>query len=205
MTATSTYGDMQDRVADELARSDLTAQIKKAILSAIDYYENEPFWFLENRATASTVDGQRNYALPSDYLYDDSMKVTINSRFVPMDKRPWDWMEQAYQNTTYKSYPQYWADYQANLWLYPVPNGVYTLTLSYRRRLTELSATSDYNDWTTTAEILVRCRAKADLYRHVLRSYADADRMEREEVKAYRSLMGNSTVRTTAGHTQTYL
>ena len=51
----TTYGTMQDRIADELMRSDLTTHIQKSIQTAIKKYEREEFYFNVTTGTLSTV------------------------------------------------------------------------------------------------------------------------------------------------------
>lgn len=66
----ATYGDMQARIADELARTDLAAEIQNEIQTAISYYENERFWFNEGQWTFNTVNAQELYALPVQFVAD---------------------------------------------------------------------------------------------------------------------------------------
>ena len=80
----STFGNMMDRIADELDRTDLTSQIQKAIQTAIDRYERKRFWFNEARSiTFNTVDGQEFYtssdnsAIPN-LLQIDVVRLTVS-------------------------------------------------------------------------------------------------------------------------------
>ena len=44
----ATLGEIHDRIADDLNRTDLTSQIILAINRAIQHYETRRFWFTEN-------------------------------------------------------------------------------------------------------------------------------------------------------------
>jgi len=67
---TGTYVDLQNRIADELltGATVTTAQIKLEILSAIQHYERERFWFNEAQTTLSTAASANSVAVPSDLL-----------------------------------------------------------------------------------------------------------------------------------------
>ena len=63
------YSDLQSRIADELSRTDLTSQIQLEIASAIEWYQYESFpWTEESMAAFTTVNGQRYYPLPANFL-----------------------------------------------------------------------------------------------------------------------------------------
>src|SRR3990170_745213 len=89
----STFGAMQDRIADELARTDLTSQVSRAIQSAIRFYERERFYFNESIGTFSTVASQEWYSSTDfadmpNIAEIDSVKITVNSmlyRLIPRD------------------------------------------------------------------------------------------------------------------------
>jgi hypothetical protein len=60
---------MQARIADELSRSDLTAEIQQEVASAIEWYQYESFpWNEASTAAFETVNGQRYYTLPANFL-----------------------------------------------------------------------------------------------------------------------------------------
>lgn len=159
----STYGIMQDRIADELHRTDLTSQIQLAIISAIQHYESKQFWFNETRATASTIADQEYYELPLDFVEMVSLKLTDNGNIHTLTERTYEYIENAMTNTSYTGEPTDFAMYGDLLRLYPIPDAVYTLTISYKKTLADLSATADTNAWMTNGEELIRARAKADL------------------------------------------
>ena len=171
---TYTYGDMQSRIADELDRSDLTTQIQRAILTAVAFYERQPFWFAESSFTFDTVAGQE--------LYDSNDAAAIataptierlNGNFfglrTPMIKRPWEYIDNISTLTTSKATPRDWAYRAYQIRVYPIPDRVYTITAYYTPRLTAMSSNTDSNAWTNDAEALIRTRAKIDLIMNVIR------------------------------------
>ncbi len=162
----SDFQTIQTRIANELALPSVAGRIRAAVLSAIRFYEQERFWFLEGEATAPTVAGQANYATPTDLLETDALTVTDGGTRHALVQRPWKWLRDRATSNGSAGRPDAWALYANEYWLYPVPDKVYTLTSSYLRRLTELSAGIDTNDWLTHGEELIRSRAKYDLLLH---------------------------------------
>ncbi len=63
------YADLQARIADELSRTDLTEEIQQEIASAIEWYQYEQFpWTEASTAAFYTINGQRYYPLPANFL-----------------------------------------------------------------------------------------------------------------------------------------
>lgn len=196
----TTLATMRSRIEDEIARDDLTSNVTASILSAIKHYSKESFYFLENRATASTVAGERNIAYPTGFRYAHDLKITINSSSIQtLRKITWPEMEALFQASSETGIPSKWADYQNQIWMYPVPNAVMTLTLSYPMELTALSADADTNAWMVEGEELIRCRAKWDLYMHVIRDREGASDMKRCEGEALSQLRGLNIMRASGG------
>jgi len=79
-----TYGTMQDRIAREIGRSDLTTQIRDAIQTAIRYYERKRFYFNEFQASFSASSSQEYYdsadlsQIPN-LVEIDSLTVDVNT------------------------------------------------------------------------------------------------------------------------------
>ena len=166
----TTYADMYGRILDELTRSDLTSQAKNSIQSAISFYEDTPFWFNDEIATASTTASTEYYALPSDFRRDRSLTCTVNGNAYPLKRRSQKTLDNWFINSTnYTGYPSDYAIYKEQFRLYPIPNGTYTLTLSYVKQLSTLSADADTNAWMVEGEELIRSRAEYDLCMRVLK------------------------------------
>lgn len=169
-----TYGDMQDRIEAELHRDDLISgnYAQNAIKAAIKHYERERWYFNEEVATTVTVAGTASYSLPSDFMAMDSVKVTVNGsklRMEPMTFQEMDARDDGSAST--RGVPQWWCIYENQLRLYPVPDAVYTITESYQKRLTELSADADTNAWVDDLEELIRCKAMVNIAMYSIRDF----------------------------------
>ncbi len=195
----STFGAMKTRIADEIARSDLSTQIGLAIKSAIADYEDERFNFNETRATMSTVAGTEFYDMPSNLIKDDSLRVNLNGNEYDMNEVSYEYIEQNQVNNSYQGFPYQYAKYQEKFRFYPIPNAVYVVTLSYMKKLAALSADDDTNAWMTDAEELIRQRAKWDLYTNLIQDFSIADRMKSAEIRAHKTLRNKSNAKTTTG------
>lgn len=160
------YVSMQTRILDELltGASITTAQVKLEILSAIRHYERQRFWFNEGTATGTTTALQTtaNGLPPADLLEIDKIDVLYNGHPFPLSRWSWErYVDIAGRDTTVgRTVPGQFIYYANAIYLYPVPDNTYTLTMSYLKQLTALSADSDTNNWTTDGEELIRCRAR---------------------------------------------
>ena len=196
----STFAILKARIADELARSDLTSNINSHVLDAIKHYERERFWWNEKRDTASTVSGTQSYAMPDSaaefpLIFADQLTITVNSNIYELPQLNHSELVRRTANASHTGHPSHWSYFQDAVWLYPIPNGVYTLTLLYVGQLAALSADADTNAWVVTAEELIRSRAKHTLYRHVIRDREMADQMMLAERDALNNLRGHRDIR----------
>lgn len=191
----STFLEMQQRIADDLNRTDLTTQIKKAINRAIIYYEKEPFWFKETSATFSTVASQKAYTEANMSITDISrihlVEAVLNSANYELDEHDIKWIEGKNPNDA-TGQPTDYAWWQLKLYFYLVPNAIYTIRVWYTKKYTALSADSDTNDWTTYAEDLIEARARKWLYGRVIKDANNATIAGIEEQEALESLRGVS-------------
>lgn len=164
------YATMYGRILSELTRNDITAQAQNAIQSAISFYEDTPFWFNDEIATASTTNATEYYALPTDFRRDRSLTCTVNGNAYPLKRRSQKTLDNWFINSTnYTGYPSDYSIYKEQFRLYPIPNGTYTLTLSYVKKLSAISADADTNAWMVEGEELIRSRAEYDLCMRVLK------------------------------------
>ncbi len=194
------YGDMQTRIADEMARSDLTDQIKLAILSAIEHYKTKRFWFNEGETSIPTTIGLAYYPLPTDFGEDDEVTVTVpGSDRYPLIEASYHWIREVSVLTTLLGRPYKYAIYEEDYWLYPIPDQVYSITFSYLKYLAALSLNADSNAWTTHGETLIRCKAKAILYTHVTRNDKMAAAMTVEEGVALANLTEKTVMKISSG------
>lgn len=173
-----TYLELQNQIADDLNRSDLSSQIQTAIKDAITYYERQRFWFNEDvDSSVSTVQGTQTYAVPTDALYIDFIQLTVSGRTWELNRRSWQDFQSRWSQNTTQGIPSDWAVEQNLIYLGATPSGVNVLTISYVKSLATLSASSDSNEWTTAAKELIRSHAESSLYAHVLHNHDLADRL----------------------------
>jgi hypothetical protein len=201
----TTYVALQNRISMEIrtisaaSSSGIQDQIKAAILSAVAFYAREPFFFNTTTGTFNTV-VDREYYSSSDFS-DLTNVVTINSMSVTQNGvkrpvKPLDFVKiDDAQTGEVKAIPEYYAYYKQNIRLYPIPDAVYTMTLAYVYKLTALSLDADSNAWTTDAEELIRCHAKADIYENLLKEYDAADRMKLRAAQVMASLKRETRLR----------
>ena len=185
----ATLGVMKARIADEIARSDLTSQIALAIQTAIEFHDGKRFSFNEAQDTFSTVAAQEWYTeTDATWIIDvrrfDSVRITVSGRPYPLTKRTFAWMERFSAGTPTSGDPTDYCYYKRNIRLYPVPNAVRTISVSYVQKLEDLATDADENAWTDEAEELTRLRAKIILFEDVIRddaAFKEADRIRLKE------------------------
>lgn len=199
----ATYLETQTRIANELSRSDLTAEIKLAILSSIEYYKRRRFWWNEATTTDVTVASTAYVALPTDLVELDMLQITIGSNITELDKRSYDEIVTWKANSS-AGQPTDFALYQNRVELYRIPDDVYTLTFHYVKQLTALSADGDTNTWLTEGEELIRLHAKKILYIHNLRNTAAGQDMQAMEDQVLLRLESQNQRRTATGKTRSY-
>jgi hypothetical protein len=161
-----TFGTIKTRIADELNRSDLTSQISLAVISAVEHYERERWWFEETLVTTVSTVASQNYvsdAVISSLAVIDMVQLTVGSAKYTLVQIPYDeWAAESSTSTT-SGQPTEYAYYQDRLFLFPTPGSIYVLTISGVQRLATLSGASDANGFTNYCEELIRQRAKADI------------------------------------------
>lgn len=173
----STYAVMQTRIADEIARADLSDQIKLAILSAVDHYKDERFWFNEGEVSFYTVAGTDHTELDVTFGELDIATVTVSGSRNEMLPANYTDIRQSVLQSTLTGQPHRYAIFEESIWYDPIPDDAYLVTLSGLIYFTTLSADDDTNAWTTEAEQLIRHHAKADLFANVTRNDKEAQKM----------------------------
>lgn len=201
---TDTLGDLKDRIADELARSDLTSQIALAITSTISRHQRRRFYFNTKTNTFSTVGAQEYYSSSDlsdipNILELDTATVTVDSYKRPLRIVTFEAIDDV-QDGTVTGDPDFVAVYKQQLRFYPIPNAVRTVTLAYVYRLTALADNGDSNAWTTSAdaEELIRHGAKASIFMNLLYDAEKAAICQAQEERALGLLLEESRRRRSA-------
>ena len=198
--AVGTLGYMKDKIADEIARPDLTSQIADKITEAIAAYQPERFFFSETRdITFSTVIGQEFYtasdnaAIPTLEAF-DYVILYIGSIPWPIARRTDVEIEVLNQNGLMRGQPWNWSYYNQQLRLGPIPDAVYSMRIACHQKVAApLTDDTAGNPWMTdNAERLIRCRAKYELYLHVIRNMEAAQAMASATTEAFDALKGQT-------------
>lgn len=201
----STFLQMKTRIADDLKRSDLATQIGVAINRAIEFYEKDRFFFNETSGTFVTVSGQESYgsadSIPSTIAEIDDVTLTQSSTNIfPLDKTSFSSIRDLNSGgTTATGVPMDYAYYTEKFWLSPIPNGVYTVTVYFKKTYTQLSADGDTNDWTEEAEDLIEARARWWVNKRIIKDYEAAAEAKGEELEALSSLQSKTTMLISTG------
>lgn len=181
------YSSLQSLVADDLMRSDLTTQIQTEIVGAVNYFQNERFYFNEDRSVSfTTASAQEFYSSADnsnidDYLEIDSIVTTVNGTRYKLDRTTYDELERKSTNTSTTGYPQEFAYYNQQIRMYPIPNGSYGSRISGVLRFAQLSAAGDTNAWTRMADAghLIRWEAERRIYSTIIKDDENAMRCAR--------------------------
>jgi hypothetical protein len=200
------YGTMQARIANELRRSDLTDEIRDAIQGAISHYEEERFWFNEDRSTTfSTVADQEFYTsadaanIPNISEF-DTLRITVTSNWnYPLIKRTYQEIDAWQSNANFTAYPTDYCRYDKSIRLYPIPNGAYTIRVSGTLLEATLSASADTNPWMTDGERLIRAHAKWIVFTDQLRDPVQAQAMAGIESRVYAEYLSKTVNRVSSG------
>lgn len=179
----TTLATMKARIASELRRNNLTTQIADAINTAIEAYQHERFTFNETRDIEfDTVAAQEFYDASDDEALGrlkriDYVVAEIGSSYYTLTAMSPEDIEKLNGTGDFTGQPLSYCYYQSKLRIYPVPADVYTVRMGASVAIAA-PATDDEadNPWMTTAEKLIRCRAKYELFEHVLFDEGRADR-----------------------------
>ena len=197
-----TLGFMMDKIADQIARTDLGPQIAEVINDAINFYQPHRFIFSEGRDTSlSTVIGQEFYGVADDPLLGpaglfafDYITVTIGTAQFDLPRYQPEDIELLSQSGTQMGQPQCYSYYNFQMRLYPVPNAVYPLTIAAHQRIPAPATTSTLeNPWMTAGERLIRGRAKYEIALNYTSDLDEAQRMTAYVTEAFDELIARST------------
>ena len=202
----TTLAVLKQRIADEVARDDLTVQIAYAISDAVKHYQPSRFWFTESRSECvfSTVAAQEFYTSADEADIPNLLRIdqitlldgTVKYELIRADDREIEIFDSATSN---RSRPSLFSYLGGQLRFYPIPDAVYTVRVAGITRLAVPSDDSGSNAWTNDAEELIRNRAKYLLYRDVIRDKGEAAVAKAAEMEALRRLEAETHARTATG------
>ena len=193
------YGDMQSRIADEIADSTLTSQIRLAIQSAIQFYERKEFYFNTKNGTFNTVANQEYYGAVANS--DIPNLVSIKTMNYTFQGYKWPVTSAADSDIDFNQTgnligpPRLFAYTDEEIRLFWIPDQVYLVSMNYVFREAVLSADADENSWTNDAEELIRQSAKKRVAGDVLRDVSMYQACVEFEKDALRALLGETAAR----------
>jgi hypothetical protein len=175
---------MKARIADDLARSDLTNQIADAINDAILHYQSTRLYFTETRtATFLTVAGQSYYSsaddpdIPNMYAVDDVQITGPGNQIYSLAREDATVLEALINSTASSGDPFNWAWADRGMLLFPIPNRITTIRLIGGIKKSAPTDDTAGNVWMTEAFELIRAHAKLLLAVHVTNDDGLAQRM----------------------------
>lgn len=210
MATPTNFGTLRAKIADDLARSNLTTQIGDAINEAIADLDAERFWFNNQRSlTFNTVAGQEFYSssdnanIPNIIRIDQLIVGDGTNDEWPAIRKDNDLLELLDPPST-RSQPRLYAYIESKIRLWPKPDIVYSCRVTGWYRLAELSNDGDTNVWIQNAWNLVRLSARRRVQANVIRDNNAAlatyqlenealDRLRRETILR----MGYGTIKPT--------
>ena len=174
---------MISRIASEITRPDLVAtQIPNAINDAISAYQSERFTFSEVPAdgtqTFYTVAGQAYYTKADNanlgtLLKIDRVNINIGTASILQLTRedPETLIIYNQQAGTMKGQPSWYAYENGQMIISAIPDQAYLITLGLFLNVAAPATNDEANNpWMTTAEKLIRSRAKYEIALHVTRN-----------------------------------
>ena len=198
---------LKARIADDIARSDLTTQIGEAIDDAITHYKSRRFYFTETRsATFATVAAQSTYSSSDDadvplFIKLDGVSLVDSSSLAHrLERYDPERIEFLLDSSAPSGRPYAYAYFDQSFRLYPIPDAVYTVRpFGHIERAGPATDGEASNVWMVNAFELIRCRAKAYLYTHVIRQMDKAALMQEAEGQALSALTTKTTKQTALG------
>jgi hypothetical protein len=196
----TTLAVMKARIVREIRRSNIDTDIAAAITTAIEQYQSERWYFNETRDfTFATVANQEVYDSDDDadlanIIKFDHVNWVQSANAFPLDPISPERIEYLNAAGTFTGDPQGYCWYGEQFRIYPIPSAVYTIRISCVKKVAAPASDGEAsNRWMTDAELLIRCRAKYELYTHVLlnaeaSAYFDPERDGSPTHSAYTTL-----------------
>lgn len=202
---------MVARIAAEIARPDLAGvapiagspnanAIRNAITTAISEYQKQRFRFSDINpgvpTTFVTVAGRSVYSISDNpniasVYFIDYLNIVLGNTLQELGRVTPEEQHLNIQLFNQSGFPSSYAYEGNSLILYPVPDQVYTLYLGGHILVAAPAADTEAgNPWMTTAELLIRSRAKYEIATHVTRNPTMAAAMSpdpNENGQAYRA------------------
>lgn len=178
----ATLGTMRTRIADELQIDSTTylTEIDRAIFSAIAFYQDDDFWFLETAPTSFVLSLTTQYSLTTvlpNRAEISALQLQMTPGRQAMRYRTLEEMIQLDFDDNFTGEPIYWNIHNESLWVLPKPNRTYTAVAYYNSRTSMTASASASSVWTNAeAEEIIRLHAEADILENRIKDYDGAGR-----------------------------
>jgi hypothetical protein len=191
----TTRATIEDQIADDLARSDLTGQITAAVNTAIRSYRFERLGFNEAYKVTATLSTSADVMLLSSFpvrfrKLDRVRIVRAAGDYLDLYHRDYDWI-MSRQDVRVVCQPVEYAVYNSAIHFDSMADQNYALLFDGLKELGNASASYSANDssaWFTDARELIRHRAKREVYANVLKDMELAAAAGAAEKEALRTL-----------------
>lgn len=197
----ATKADLAAKIADDLARSDLSTQITDAINYSIKRYERERFWFNDqDNITATLTISAAQLALsdiPVKLFQIDRVRLELSSStYLDLYPRDRNWIA-ARQDIQLTSMPVEYCVYDEALQFDSIADQSYRLVLDGVVSIADTATSNSYSNgsaatWFNEARDMIRADAKRDLYTHVIKDFEFAARMNETAQYEFNQLKGRT-------------
>lgn len=190
------FSTMTTRVEREVQRGGMTADIHVAIVSAIDHYQHERFAFNFGTAVSTLTASSRDAPLPTGFLESERLEMSASgsdaTSYQIKGPKTFDEVRDAQQAAdTSTGRPTRFAIYQERIEFDVLADNAYEVRHFYLKDLPEISASASAaatNSWMTSAERMIRAKAKQFLYEDRIGNLAKAAVFEVRSEQARRKL-----------------
>jgi hypothetical protein len=190
----ATLGELKTRIITETDRDDLGAgeeaedALVLCINQAIEYYSDEPFWFMHDSGSSSTTSGVAWVNTPAAVRVPE----TVSYNGVPLQKVTVG----AIEFLTDSGQPSLWAEAGDIIQLWPIPDATYSLDVFGSAQIDAPTSDSDITVWTVEAYDLIAARTRFLLYRDVFRDVEGVQFAGQAEAEALSRLRRETRRRT---------
>jgi len=199
--------DIEAQIADDLARSDLSTQITRAVDAAIRAYRFHRLGFNEAYRVTATASVSVDFLALSDisvrFRKIDRLRLLRNANdYLDLYHRDYEWI-MSRQDVQAITMPLEYAIYNNYIHFDSIADQTYTLFIDGIKELGTGSTASfsagDASQWFNDARELIRHRAKREIYAHVLKDMELASASKAAEDDAYNTLKAESGVQISTG------
>jgi hypothetical protein len=164
------FGELRDRIADEINRDDLDSQIEDAIVDAIREYGTKKLrWNSDVQSTTMTT-GNGALSLPPGFFGLISLKIRDSAGVTDsiLEYRTYQELDEIDSTVGNEGTPVYYSIFQDVFRVYPIPDYDYITFVSYWRTYDEPVVAADEHVLITNAPNLIKYRAKEVLFGNYL-------------------------------------